>query len=128
MAPIAPRESYRELGGPADAPGSVWSIVCFFVPRRLREQGMAKRLTGAAVDHAKERGAAVVEAYPVDPDSPSYRFMGYVGSFEAMGFRAIGRAGTRRHPHLNPPPFGEEARQDSNRQMEKHNDQSARGD
>ena len=58
---------------------------------------MAKRLIGAAVDHARERGAAVVEAYPVDPDSPSYRFMGYVGSFEAMGFRAIGRAGTRRH-------------------------------
>ena len=39
----------------------------------------------------------MVEAYPVDPDSPSYRFMGYVGSFEAMGFQAIGRAGTRRH-------------------------------
>ena len=97
MAPIAPRESYRELGGPADAPGSVWSIVCFFVPRRLRGQGMTKRLIGAAMDHARERGAAVVEAYPVDYGSPSYRFMGYVGSFEAMGFRAIGRTGTRRH-------------------------------
>lgn len=80
---------------------------------------MTKRLIGAAVDHARERGAAVVEAYPVDYGSPSYRFMGYVGSFEAMGFRAIGRTGTRRHPHLNPPPRGEEARQDSNRQMEK---------
>ncbi len=45
---------------------------------------MTKRLIGAAVDHARERGAAEVEAYPVDPDSPSYRFMGYVSSFEAM--------------------------------------------
>ena len=94
---IAPRESYRQLCGPADAPGSVCSIVCFFVPRRFRGQGMTRRLIGAAVDLAREKGAAVVEAYPVDPDAPSYRFMGFVGSFEAMGFRAVGRAGSRRH-------------------------------
>ena len=37
---------------------------------------MTKRLIGAAVDHARERGAAVVESYPVDYGSPSYRFMG----------------------------------------------------
>ena len=97
---IAPRDSYRNLGGPdgpEDARGSVWSIVCFFVPRRLRGKGMTHRLIGAAVDHARERGAAIVEAYPVDPTSPSYRFMGFIGTFEAMGFREVGRAGTRRH-------------------------------
>ena len=97
---IAPRDSYRSLGGPddpADASGSVWSIVCFFVPRRLRGKGMTRRLIGAAVDHARENGATVVEAYPVDPTSPSYLFMGFVGTFEAMGFREVGRAGTRRH-------------------------------
>ena len=42
-------------------------------------------------------GAAVVEAYPVEPDSSSYRFMGLVGTFEAIGFIPVGRAGTRRH-------------------------------
>ena len=97
---IAPRESYRNLGGlsdPADAPGSVWSIACFFVPRRLRGKGMTRRLIGAAVDHARDRGAAVVEAYPVDPDSPSYLFMGFVGPFKSMGFREVRRAGIRRH-------------------------------
>ena len=97
---IAPRGSYRNLGGPddpADAIGSVWSIVCFFVPRRLRGKGMTRRLIGAAVDHAREKGATVVEAYPVDPTSPSYLFMGFVGTFEAMGFREVGRAGTRRY-------------------------------
>ncbi len=95
---IAPRDSYRALGGPADASGErVWSFVCFFVPRRLRLKGVARKLVRAAVDHAREKGAAVVEAFPVDPDSPSYRFMGFVGTFESMGFREVGRAGIRRH-------------------------------
>jgi hypothetical protein len=49
------------------------------------------------VEHARRRGATVVEAYPVDPDSPSYRFMGFVSTFEAAGFREVGRAGARRH-------------------------------
>ena len=94
---VAPRDSYRNLGGPADAPGTIWSIVCFFVTRRLRGKGVTRRLIGVAVEHARDRGAAAVEAYPVDPESPSYRFMGLVGTFEAMGFREVGRAGIRRH-------------------------------
>ena len=42
-------------------------------------------------------GATVLEAYPVDPDSPSYRFMGFVPSFAEAGFVETGRAGERRH-------------------------------
>nr|PZN92019.1 MAG: acetyltransferase [bacterium] len=38
-----------------------------------------------------------MEFHPVDPDSPSYRFMGFVRFFEAAGFREVGRAGSRRH-------------------------------
>lgn len=97
---IAPRATYRDLGGregPSDNPGSVWSLVCFFVPRKFRRQGATQQLIAAAVEHARAKGAKVVEAYPVDPDSPSYRFMGFVSSFEAAGFREVGMAGTRRH-------------------------------
>lgn len=54
-------------------------------------------LIGVAVEHARQKGATVVEAYPVDHDSPSYRFMGFVPTFEATGFREVGRAGSRRH-------------------------------
>jgi hypothetical protein len=39
----------------------------------------------------------MVEAYPVAPDAPSYRFMGFVPVFEEAGFAEVGRAGTRRH-------------------------------
>lgn len=39
----------------------------------------------------------MVEAYPVDPESPSYRFMGFVEMFADAGFREVGMAGRRRH-------------------------------
>ncbi len=95
---IAPRPTYRALGGPADDDDeNVWSLVCFFVTRAYRGQGMTARLLSAAIEHARQRGATVVEAYPVDPDSPSYRFMGFVGAFKKVGFVEVGRAGTRRH-------------------------------
>jgi GNAT superfamily N-acetyltransferase len=95
---IAPRDTYRPLGGPEAKPGeTIWSLACFFVPRRLRRHGMMRRLIAAAVDHAREKGATVVEAYPVAPDAPSYRFMGFVPVFEEAGFAEVGRAGTRRH-------------------------------
>ena len=95
---VAPRETYRNLGGPPAGPGeSIWSIVCFFVLRRLRGEGIIRHLIAAAVDHAREMGATVVEAYPVDPDAPSYRFMGFVPTFAKAGFADLGMAGTRRH-------------------------------
>lgn len=95
---IAPRETYRNLGGPSARDGEVvWSLVCFFVLRRLRGRGMMRRLIAAAVDYARQNGATVVEAYPVDPDAPSYRFMGFVPVFAEAGFDEIGRTGRRRH-------------------------------
>jgi hypothetical protein len=51
----------------------------------------------AAIALARRKGGKVLEAYPVDSDSPSYRFMGFVSLFERAGFKAIARAGTRRH-------------------------------
>mgnify|MGYP006205431841 CR=1 FL=1 len=54
-------------------------------------------LLAAAETHARQSGASGIEAYPVDPDSPSYRFSGFVPAFEKAGFVAVARAGTRRH-------------------------------
>jgi GNAT superfamily N-acetyltransferase len=97
---IAPRDTYRHLGGLDDeheAPGQVWALACFFISRRHRGRGISKKLLRAAIDHAGRNGATVVEAYPVDPDSPSYRFMGFVETFSEAGFRQVGEAGKRRH-------------------------------
>jgi GNAT superfamily N-acetyltransferase len=97
---IAPRATHTPLGGEeyeGVAEGKVWSLVCFFVPRARRGQGLGRQLLAAALKTARKHGARVVEAYPVDPDSPSYRFMGFVANFEQAGFTETGRAGKRRH-------------------------------
>jgi GNAT superfamily N-acetyltransferase len=97
---VAPRPTYKELGGVSyegTSDADVWSIVCFFVKRAARGKGIFERLLTEAITHARSKGAAVIEGYPVDPDSPSYRFMGFVASFMAMGFEEVGRAGSRRH-------------------------------
>lgn len=51
--------------------------------------GVARDTRGARVE-AEAPGA-------VYPNSPSYRFMGYVSVFEDAGFREVGKAGKRRH-------------------------------
>lgn len=96
---IAPRATYRPLGGPDEptAEGAVWSIACFYVKRAHRGAGMMRRLLEAAVAHARRQGARIVEAYPVDRNSPSYRYMGIVDVFERAGFKRVGAAGSRRY-------------------------------
>lgn len=93
---VAPRESYQRLGGDEDLE-KVWSIACFYIKREFRHLGLVDELIEHAKKYAKKNGAAHVEAYPVKPDSPSYRFMGFVKSFEKAGFRFVKKAGTRRH-------------------------------
>ncbi|MCC6306233.1 MAG: GNAT family N-acetyltransferase [Rhodobacteraceae bacterium] len=92
-----PRESFPRLGTPVKAPGAMWSVVCFYVPAARRGQGIGRALLAAAVAAARAAGAAALEATPVDPESPSYRFMGFVASFAAAGFRPAGPIGRRRH-------------------------------
>lgn len=98
---IAPRTTHRKgLGGleaPGEDPGKVWSLTCFFVSRPYRGRGVARQLVNAALEHARSNGGSVMEAYPVDHGSPSYRFMGFVDMFRDMGFEQVGTAGTRRY-------------------------------
>ena len=94
---VAPRSTFRRLVDDGSPDEGIWSITCFFVIRRLRGQGITQRIIQAAVDTARSHGASIVEAYPVDADSHSYRFMGFKAVFEKAGFAEVGRAGTRRH-------------------------------
>src|SRR3990172_1965762 len=68
---VEPRESFAALARSrilkrVDAQ-PVWSVVCFFVARSFRGKGLMTALLNAAVDYARQRGAAVVEGYPVEP-------------------------------------------------------------
>jgi GNAT superfamily N-acetyltransferase len=93
---IAPRDTYQRLGGDEDL-DNVWSIACFFVKKEFRDQGLTEFLIEAAKKYAKKNGARYLEAYPVKPSSPSYRFMGFVKTFEKADFEFVKKAGTRRH-------------------------------
>jgi hypothetical protein len=95
---IAPRDTYRNLGGMNAQPSEcIWSLACMFIKREFLGHHLTAQVIQAAVAHAKAHGATSVEAYPVDRDSPSFRFMGFVDMFQAAGFSKVGRAGQRRH-------------------------------
>jgi GNAT superfamily N-acetyltransferase len=76
---------------------SVWAVSCFVVRREHRGLGLTARLLEAAVTHAAEQGARVIEAYPFDPSSASRRrssnelFHGVLSTFEGAGFREVAR-------------------------------------
>ena len=60
IAPRAtfPRPNTSAVPGAARADdASVWSLTCFFVPRRFRGCGLASRLLRAAIAYAREQGA-----------------------------------------------------------------------
>lgn len=97
---VAPREEFgRVLRSPilkpVDDDGPVWSVVCFYIPRAGRGQGVGHALLGGAVDHARTRGASIVEGYPVDPGRKSYDaagvYTGTVPMFEKAGFVEVVR-------------------------------------
>ncbi len=91
---VAPREQYGALErSPVlkrldDLP--VWSLVCFFVARGYRGQGIGEALIQAAVEYVRDQGGVVVEAYPTQPRSgqlpPVSSFMGLPAMFERAGF------------------------------------------
>lgn len=93
---IAPRDTFTDLSGGEELK-DVWSIVCFYVNREHRKQGIMEELISQASKYAKKNGAKVLEAYPVDPDSPSYRFMGFKPVFEKAGFSETHKIGKRRY-------------------------------
>ncbi len=94
---LAPRPLFgKSLSGTADEAG-LWSLTCFFIRADHRHQSGFSALVAAAEGYAALQGGTVIEAYPVDPDSPSYRFAGFLPKYEALGYTAVARVGTRRH-------------------------------
>lgn len=94
---VAPRQSYKASLTTTVENNGKWSLTCMFVKRRLRGRGLSASLIEAAIDHARSQGATTLEAYPVATDSPSYRFCGFLGQFESLGFRKVGTVGSRRN-------------------------------
>jgi GNAT superfamily N-acetyltransferase len=98
---VGPRSRYARMMSPHavvyrpldDRPS--WVINCFFVSRPERRSGVASALLDAAVAFAFDRGARLIEAYPLDLEraSPTDASL-YVGSlrmFLDAGFEEVAR-------------------------------------
>ena len=95
---LGPREDYAKLARsrimrPVDD-RQVWSVVCTYVARRYRGQGVQHRLLDAAVGYAREQRVGTLEAYPVDKPERShddFMFFGSRSLYERAGFTEVVR-------------------------------------
>jgi len=101
---VAPRERFpvldrsRILKRIDDKP--VWSIVCLFVEKQHRNEGVSVQLLRAAVDYVREQGGQVVEGYPVEPKKDRmpdlFASTGLAVAFREAGFiECVRRSETR---------------------------------
>ncbi len=94
---VAPRaafvrlETARTLRPVDEKP--VWSIVCLFVQRAYRRQGVSVALLNGAAEYARSLGAEIVEGYPVEPRSGAipavFAHPGTPSAFRSAGFREV---------------------------------------
>lgn len=96
---VAPRSDFPRLDGsrilqPVDD-RPVWSVSCFLVHKDVRRQGLSRRLLEAACDFARDRGAAILEGYPIDTPKEKYpavyAWTGFAGAYRAAGFAEVAR-------------------------------------
>ena len=80
------------------ADDSVWAVTCLFARAGFRKRGVSRALARAAVDHARERGARAIEAYPiVTKDVISEELhVGTVSVFADAGLVEVSRPTLRR--------------------------------
>lgn len=89
-----PRRATTPLpDAPAEDP-AVWAISCFFIRNRTRGLGLSHQMVRAGIDFARENGARVLEAAPMDQAKQSKSIGLFVGStsvFLAAGFSEVAR-------------------------------------
>lgn len=76
---------------------SVWAITCLYTRAGYRGRGISKLMATAAVDFARDNGAAAVEAYPITEGALSYeRRAGTPATFGAAGLHEVHQPSKRR--------------------------------
>jgi ribosomal protein S18 acetylase RimI-like enzyme len=95
---VGPREEYLKLRrSPVMKPVDdqpVWSIICFVVPSAYRGQGVARALLAGAIAYARQCGAELLEAYPVDKrgrSSDDSMWFGAKSMYDSAGFKEVAR-------------------------------------
>jgi ribosomal protein S18 acetylase RimI-like enzyme len=95
---LGPREQFARLArSPVMRPVDdqpVWSIICFVVPPAHRHQGVAHALLAGAVAFAAQRGARLLEAYPIDKaerGDDAWMWFGAKSMYDRAGFTEVAR-------------------------------------
>jgi ribosomal protein S18 acetylase RimI-like enzyme len=96
---LGPRASFtrlvrsRNLKRVDDLP--TWSVVCFYIARQRRGEGIARSLLDQAVAYAQANRAPAIEGYARDASdirlTADVAYPGTVRLFEGAGFREIAR-------------------------------------
>jgi len=96
---VAPREDFSRLANsrilkPVDD-NHVWSVTCFFIHRKFRNEGLSVALLNAAKDYVKSRGGKIVEGYPVEPKQnkmpDAFAWTGLSAAFKKANFKEVAR-------------------------------------
>lgn len=90
---VAPRHAFPRLRTsrvlkPVDD-AEVWSVSCLMVAKSHRRQGVSVALLDASAGFVAERGGAIVEGYPVEPEKAAYPAV-YAWTGTAAAFRRAG--------------------------------------
>jgi GNAT superfamily N-acetyltransferase len=99
---IGPRADAPQWNGPKrvsaptpDAPEtdeSVWAATCFFVKPGWRGKGAMQALLQGAIAFARERGARLIDACPIESRaSAGARYVGAASTFLRAGFKEVAR-------------------------------------
>jgi GNAT superfamily N-acetyltransferase len=77
---------------------SVWAVTCVFVRAGHRREGLSHELVAATVPFARDRGARVLEGYPITTADVMAEelHVGTVAAFEQAGFAVVSRPTLRR--------------------------------
>jgi GNAT superfamily N-acetyltransferase len=95
---VAPREEFarldkaRSLKPIDDQP--VWSVVCFFVAKQHRRQGVGVELLKGAIEYVRKLGGKIVEGYPSVPKGElpdPFIYTGTLSGFLRAGFKEVAR-------------------------------------
>jgi GNAT superfamily N-acetyltransferase len=80
---------FLEVASPQDT----GAIACFVIAQTHRRRGLARHLLGAAIDHLRERGVEVVEAYPKKhAEGTAELFNGPLALYLEAGFEQVSEA------------------------------------
>lgn len=90
-----PRRATTPLPDAAADDPAVWAVSCFYFARAERGKGLSAGFLAEGIRHARENGARLLEASPIDRAKHSESvglFVGSTSTFRRAGFAEVARA------------------------------------